>query len=429
MKLATDSKTAGLLGSQTTSGRVFNQEFVVAGLAYLCSRLVQPSIQERAAITLQRAYRNKVFREGVHKRINLLLLAHDCADFVRTRNAAICIQRRYRDYLHTKIQGLIAYVTSVQCHVRGHLARRMVKHYKSAAILVQRKWRAIREERYRERMGIAKHAFVGMQAIARGILIRRRLFKFKDAVRIIERRRKDILLGRLARESYLNQRNAAVAIQATFRRYHGSKGDRLRFLEAADSVRMVQGLARGFLARQRQLQLLRAALLIQSRYCQQLEARAVRANYNALRQVTIFIQHRWRETVSARSLRNSFLLLKASVSIIKERFREKQKRLRAAVVLQRTWRRQVSVVRMRQRRRDATVLQAAWRGYITRKHSGPRLRIVRKRLTKLFENGIKEDDRIGPRTMKALELVKTKAGFSRGISQLGISAPLMIVLI
>lgn len=43
----TDRYTAKLFGEQLKAGKVFNEDFIVAGLAYLCSRLLQWSVNER----------------------------------------------------------------------------------------------------------------------------------------------------------------------------------------------------------------------------------------------------------------------------------------------------------------------------------------------------------------------------------------------
>jgi abnormal spindle-like microcephaly-associated protein len=137
---------SGLFGRNVRYGRLFDKDFVIASLAFLCSRLLQASIKGRvsvhnfvsipplpkltitqAAISIQRTFRNRNLQRTIHSRIVLLKLAHDCSTVVNTRDrvirAATVIQRTYRAHLGRKIDGLVEDVTRVQSLVRGWQVR------------------------------------------------------------------------------------------------------------------------------------------------------------------------------------------------------------------------------------------------------------------------------------------------------------------
>ena len=411
---------AGLFDAQDNGGRVFTQDFVVAGLAYLCSRLVQPSIQQRAAMTIQRAYRNVVFRGNVHRRIRLVILAHHCADIIGKRNAAITIQRAFRKYVHKKIELLIRSTVAFQSLGRGVLARRALEDARWAAVTIQRRWRAVREARYHERISVAKGAVVGVQAMIRGVLARSNVRDLKKCVKVIESCWEKVIVGRQARDAYLHQRAAAVIIQRVFRRYDGSKRERQMFSETRQSVVQLQSLARGKLIRLQCVDRVVDVRNIQVWYRQLAKARKLRAEYVRLRNAALFIQQRRQGTVLARMLSTKYQLLHAYVSLIKMRYLEKKRIANAAVVLQRVWRARAWVVRVNRLGERAVVIQSVWRGYLARKESGPRLRILRKRIQKILHGAVGEGDTLGAQTKKALEMVQKKVLFAKGIAVLGL---------
>jgi hypothetical protein len=371
-------------------------------------------------MTIQRAYRNMVFRANVHKRIRLLVVAHGCAEKVIVKNAVITIQRAFRKYVHERIQMLVRTTVSIQTFGRGVLARRALEDARWAATVIQRRWRAVREARFQERINVAQQATTEIQAFIRGILVRQRVRDLKRTVALLENRWQDIILGRQARQAFLLQREAAGLIQRNFRRYQATKHQRQSFLQARQSVSKLQALIRAQAVRMECLNRTADIIAIQFWYRRTAEMRKARSSYTALRNAALFVQRRRRETVLARSARAEFLRIQEVASMIKIRFLEKKMRFNAAVVLQRAWRARAWIVRMRRIMAEAVIIQSAWRGYVARKASGPRLRILRKRISKSIESGVKPEDTMGAKTKQAIGMVKTKAGFARGIAQLGL---------
>jgi abnormal spindle-like microcephaly-associated protein len=77
-----------------SSTHIFDRDFVLASLAFLCSRLLGPSKKARAAVTIQRGWRR--YWDGVLKQRKsvLLALATSCAARVRDEQAQIQAKRK-----------------------------------------------------------------------------------------------------------------------------------------------------------------------------------------------------------------------------------------------------------------------------------------------------------------------------------------------
>ena len=90
-------------------GRVFDRDFTLAALTFLCSRLLGATKRGIAATIIVRAYRRSKIRQRVRQRCVLLRLAHDCRSVYITRNqvigAARVLQRQWRAYLGQKTYG------------------------------------------------------------------------------------------------------------------------------------------------------------------------------------------------------------------------------------------------------------------------------------------------------------------------------------
>lgn len=72
--------------SDSSSNRmhIFDQDFVTAALAFLCSRLLGPSKSSRAAVTIQRSWRQHWGRVMAARKSRLKMLADECAAAVST---------------------------------------------------------------------------------------------------------------------------------------------------------------------------------------------------------------------------------------------------------------------------------------------------------------------------------------------------------
>lgn len=213
--------------------------------------------------------------------------------------------------------------------------------------------------------------------------------------------------------------SSARKIQATWRRYLETRDERAVFIDSIAQIEDIQSTARGFMVRQRTNKVYHATVRLQEWLRHILSARRQRQYYLNLRAAIIFVQQRRRETMIARINRYDFLSLKSAVMNIQTAYLVRSQTKRAVLVLQRAWRHHAWLVRMRRMMAQAVIIQSVWRGYHTRQTANPRLRIIRKRLTRIHEKGIAHEDTLAAKTMKAMEMMQARAGFSRGIQQLG----------
>lgn len=374
-------------------------------------------------MTIQRAYRAYAFRHMSHRRINLLRLAHECADVVNTRikvtDAAITIQRAYRAYLHLQINRLVNGMTKVQSVMRGALARREFEKSRAAIVMTQKQWRQIRELRFQARIGIAREAMMAFQAVARGLLVRKMLEQQRVAVKTLEGWWRDHLKGQDARTDYLILRNATIRIQNWWRDQMVVQEPRQKYLRTRHAVVAVQALGRGMLVRQQCRMQLRAAFVIQQRFRAYRAGLVDRLNFLELRWGALTVQRLRRSTVATRQERDQFLALRTQVVNLQRHWVNTTRRRKAATLIQKSWRQFSWLVRLRKILGEVVLIQSAWRGYKVRQASNARVRIARRRVIKAMSVQAPNDERLSGRVRKGSELVKTNAGYGRGIMQLG----------
>ncbi|KEF57700.1 uncharacterized protein A1O9_05618 [Exophiala aquamarina CBS 119918] len=85
--LGCSEQFAGLFSHSDSSSKrihVFDQDFVTAALAFLCSRLLGPSRSSRAAVSIQRSWRQHWGRVMDDRKSQLKMLADECAAMVST---------------------------------------------------------------------------------------------------------------------------------------------------------------------------------------------------------------------------------------------------------------------------------------------------------------------------------------------------------
>ena len=117
--------------STSTAFPIPARDFTISSLAFLASRLLPLVRTARAAAVIQRAYRLRLARRELSKRLALLRLATHCAIVVRTRervvNAAVILQRAWRQVLDRRIGALVGDIVRVQSLARAWKVRRRMK--------------------------------------------------------------------------------------------------------------------------------------------------------------------------------------------------------------------------------------------------------------------------------------------------------------
>lgn len=379
-------------------------------------------------MTIQRAYRVYIFRHMSHRRINLLILAHECADVVNTKarviNAAVTIQRVYRSYLRLQINRLVNGMIKIQSRMRGALARQEVERLRATVVRVQQLWRHIRESRFQARIGIAREAMMGFQAVIRGLLFRNRLERQRAAVHILEEWWWNHSVGQELRTDYLVSRSAAIKVQKWWRNQTVVQAPRTKFLAARRATVNAQAFARGTLVRRQCETQIRAALVIQEQFRTYQVILKARLYFLELRWAALVAQRLRRSVIATRQERGQFTTLRTRAIALQRHWRETVRIRKAATLIQRSWRQFVWLVRLRKMLSEVVVIQSTWRGYKVRQESNPRVKIARRRLSKVLAIKIEDDERLSSRARKGCELIKTSAGYGRGIMQLGMYLPL-----
>ncbi|NXA80566.1 ASPM protein, partial [Thryothorus ludovicianus] len=393
--------------------------------------------QHEAALTIQRNYR--MFRQYCHYRrvqwaaqlIQSRYRAHRLRKiaverYTALKKAAICIQRAFRDMQARKQQReMHCAATVVQKNFKAFRERQRYLCLKAATLVFQRRYRALALARQHaleyQRL---RRAAVHIQAVYRGVRVRRRLEHMHSAASTIQaayRMLRD-------RRAYQSVRMAAMVIQNYCRCYLKGKNQRKEYLTMKNSVLVIQAAYRGMKARQelkllhvsavviqssyrmctqrrRYKQLCWAATVTQQRFRAKTAREAAMRNYAEVRKAVICLQAAFRARkarqlckahAAARCIqaflrmsvqRRRFLAQKSAAVTIQSRFRCRRARARfallqsSAVAVQRWYR---SCLRARAQRaeflaqkRAVVVIQSAFRAVKARK-AARQLRAARK---------------------------------------------------
>lgn len=135
-----------LFASPKTS--IPSKDFTLLTLSFLASRLLPLNITHRAASTIQRAYRTRLARHALHQRIVRAQIAHEAAVVAQARErllgAAVLVQRRWRAVLEGRKQELEAHTVMFQSLARGWAIRRWARRVTGGKVGGKEKVRRVR---------------------------------------------------------------------------------------------------------------------------------------------------------------------------------------------------------------------------------------------------------------------------------------------
>ncbi|XP_072516320.1 abnormal spindle-like microcephaly-associated protein [Salminus brasiliensis] len=356
---------------------------------------------QKAAISLQAAYRGMSVRREIRKR-------HEAATvlqawyrmykvrmaFQAMRLAAVLIQRHYRCHLERKearghFLKLRRSAIVVQAVFRGTRTRREICKWHSAATVIQRKylackerksflsikaavvrcqqkWRAVLASRQERKAYLAKrNAVVAIQAAFRGMKVRRRVqIERKAAITIQSHVRKHI-----SKRNYQRLLWATRTIQRRYRANQMMKQDMQSLKERKRAAVVLQAAFRGMKARHTLKRKHKAAVVLQSTY----RARCARTRYLCMRYAAVAIQQRYRSTIAARNQREHFLKLRCASICLQATFRGQKARReiglqhQAATLIQASFRRHREVTKFQAMRVSAIIIQRHFRSYVEAK--------------------------------------------------------------
>uniref|UniRef100_A0A663EKA8 Abnormal spindle-like microcephaly-associated protein ASH domain-containing protein n=1 Tax=Aquila chrysaetos chrysaetos TaxID=223781 RepID=A0A663EKA8_AQUCH len=260
-------------------------------------------------------------------------------------------------------------------------------------IVVQRRYCAIIHAKCQKQKHLSlKKATVKMQAIYRGVRIRRRIRCMHQAAICIQATFKMHRMN----IKYQAMRMAAIIIQRQYRAFCLGKGQRKKYLELKKSIIILQAACRGMKVRQGLKTTHQSAAIIQSYYRMHKQQRDFRKlllatrqiqqwfrackerdtqvhNYMIMRSATLCIQAAFRGMKTRRLVRT----MSESAELIQRRFRTFLKRKyflsikTAAIVIQRKYRATKLAKIQRQKYLSflnaAVTIQSAYRGFVVRK--------------------------------------------------------------
>ncbi|XP_063200790.1 abnormal spindle-like microcephaly-associated protein [Chroicocephalus ridibundus] len=316
------------------------------------------------------------------------------AIYLRTKAAVLVLQSAYRGMtVRKKLSQLNKAATIIQAAFKSYLVKKDYERLRSAAIVVQRRYRAaIHAKCQKQKYLSLKKATVKIQAIYRGVRVRRRIHCMHQAAVRIQATFKMHCMN----VKYQAMRMAAIIIQRQYRAFCLGKEQRKKYLELKKSVIILQAACRGMKVRHNLKTLHQSAAIIQSYYRMHKQQRDFRKlllatrriqqwfrackerdtqvhNYMVMKSAILCIQSAFRGMKTRRLIRT----MNESAELIQRRFRTFLTRKHflsvktAAIVIQRKYRATKLAKNQRQKYLSflnaAVIIQSAYRGFVVRK--------------------------------------------------------------
>lgn len=333
--------------------------------------------QQRAVNTLKRHWRARQARKAFRAHVA----------------AVVVVQKMLRGYwARREYQRQRSALLVLQGAFRGCLLRKQLLIEKEAATVVQSFWRACREQRRWQKLCLG---VVALQALARGKAARLVACERADAILMIQKTYR----GFLCRRMLQTQQDAACKVQAAWRGHRA----RCQWALAVREIVRCQALVRGRNARQEARRRWHSLLLLQ---------RAVRRFFNESHRekvtASVHVQRLWRGYVLRKELAMCAQAATRLGAIYRGfRVRQAQRRVLSAARCLQVW---VRAGRARRRKRlfhrAVLLAQAVVRGWLVRRVSVPKVRVLRVRVREATARAEADPSlRIGVRHAAALEVL------------------------
>eukprot|EP00057_Strongylocentrotus_purpuratus_P032518 XP_787918.3 PREDICTED: abnormal spindle-like microcephaly-associated protein homolog isoform X1 [Strongylocentrotus purpuratus] len=312
--------------------------------------------QERtvAATAIQKQWRANALRDQQVRCYNI------------QRGAAITIQAVARTFLvRQSIQKQHRAATCIQCFYRCHRAVKSYKKTLDAIHVLQDQWRAhLLAKKFQEEYANLKKATITVQAVYRGLCIRRRIALEHAAATKIEATVRQFI----ARKRYLSLKKAAVVLQRRFRASKSCQVETLKYHITRGACITLQAAVRGFLTRKALKNSNRAATIIQSAY----RSFRQQQKYNQERMVIILLQTRIRAYLVGKTVCREYSAMKSAAVVVQSVYRGLMARRlaakhRAARSIQSMFRMHLSRQMYLKQRSSAIKIQAICRMYLAKR--------------------------------------------------------------
>uniref|UniRef100_A0A8C5UE89 Abnormal spindle-like microcephaly-associated protein n=1 Tax=Malurus cyaneus samueli TaxID=2593467 RepID=A0A8C5UE89_9PASS len=224
----------------------------------------------------------------------------------------------------------------IQRRFRTFLKRKHFLSVKSAAIVIQRKYRATKLAKIQRLKYLSLlDAAVIIQSAYRGFVVRKRIQRMHQAATVIQA----MLRMHKIYTSYQALRLASIIIQRRYRAYREGKCEREKYLKLCTSVLVLQAAYRGMKTRRFLKKQHKAALTIQRNYRMHRQY----CHYRRVQWATQLIQRRYRANRLRKIAVQHYSSLKKAAVCIQRAFRDmkarkqQQEMQRAATVIQKNF--------------------------------------------------------------------------------------------
>ncbi|KAM9130436.1 abnormal spindle-like microcephaly-associated protein isoform 3-T3 [Pangshura tecta] len=280
------------------------------------------------------------------------------------KRAILCIQAAFRGMKtrrHLKMMQVAAAL--LQRRVRSFLKRKKYISLRTAAVMIQRKYRATAhaKQQHQEYRHLRK-AVVTIQSAYRGFVVRKKMQQMHRAATVIQAA---LRMYRMC-ISYQSVKFASVTIQQHYRAYKEGKCVREMYLKQYNSVLVLQTAYRGMKTRQLLKKKHNAATIIQSNYRMYKQS----CYYKKVQWATQVLQKRYRAIKMRGIAVQQYSAMKKAATCIQRAFRERRARKKhqdmyhAAAVLQRHFKTFKERQRYLSLKAAAVVLQRRYRALI-----------------------------------------------------------------
>uniref|UniRef100_A0A8C9F0L8 Abnormal spindle microtubule assembly n=1 Tax=Pavo cristatus TaxID=9049 RepID=A0A8C9F0L8_PAVCR len=276
------------------------------------------------------------------------------------KKAAICIQRAFRDMrLKKQHQEMHRAATVVQKNYKAFREHQRYLSLKAAAVVFQRRYRAlILSRRHTQEYLYLRRATIRLQAVYRGIRVRKSIEHMHLAARTIQSAYK----MHRNRRAYQKRRTAAIVIQSYYRSYVKAKNQQKKYLMIKKSALLIQASYRGMKERQKLKMMHASAIVIQSSYRMYIQHKY----YKQLCWAVRVIQQRFRAKIAKEADMENYAKIRKAIICLQSSFRAKKARQlhktnAAALCIQSFLRMHVERKRFLVKKAAAVMIQSAFR--------------------------------------------------------------------
>ncbi|XP_041134515.1 LOW QUALITY PROTEIN: abnormal spindle-like microcephaly-associated protein homolog [Polyodon spathula] len=281
------------------------------------------------------------------------------------KQAAVVVQSAFRGMKSRQhVKDMHKAATTIQRKFKARSAHKRYVSLKTAAVVIQQKYRALIVERQlRKEYSSLCCAAITIQAVYRGLRTRKLIQQMHHAATTIQ------AAYRMHRVQLKFQamRLSAVIIQLHYMSYSRGKKDREKYLQLRYSALTIQSAFRGKKVRQNLAAMHKAATTIQSRY----RMHRQKSDFKKLSWAAKVFQQRYRALRTRDAEVHRYKKIRKAVFFIQAAFRAKReteltRRKKAAQRVQTFLKMCVQRRQFLQQKAAVVVLQSAFRGYRTR---------------------------------------------------------------